>query len=83
MTPAAHGRSVRDAVLEAITSLRPRHTALTEGTTLAELGFDSLDRLALAVAIEQATGVAIPGTVLPELRTVADLITALEEGQAS
>lgn len=43
MTTAAHGRSVRAAVLEAITSLRPQHTALTEGTTLAELGFDSLD----------------------------------------
>lgn len=80
-TPAAPGLPVRHTVLEIITSLRPQHGGITDTTTLAELGCDSLDRLALAVAIEQTTGVAIADTVLPELRSVADVIKTVEKGQ--
>lgn len=79
-TPSAHNTPARRAVLEIITGLWPGREGITEATILAELGLDSLDRLALAVAIEGSTGVTLTGSVLPGLRSVADVIDAVTNG---
>jgi acyl carrier protein len=77
MTAAEH---TRQAVLAMVAELRPRCPDITERTTLAELGCDSLDRFALAVAVEHATGVALTDAVLPRLRDINDVITAVTQG---
>jgi acyl carrier protein len=79
-TPARTSEPAGQAVLQIIARLRPHHRSISDHTTLGELGFDSLDRLALAVAIEGITGVAIADTVLPQLRTVADVIDIVMKG---
>ncbi|MGI8313358.1 acyl carrier protein [Saccharopolyspora hattusasensis] len=79
-TPPANGISVRQTVLEIITTLRPHHDGITEATPLAELGLDSLDRLALAIRIEQTIGVVLTGPVLPGLRSIADVIDTVTNG---
>jgi acyl carrier protein len=50
---------------------------LTRDDQFDALGFDSLDRLALAVAVEQATGRAVPDLVLSTAVTLGDLIDHL------
>jgi acyl carrier protein len=54
-----------------------RAADLTRGHRLAELGFDSLDRITLAVAIEQTTGRAVPDPVLATAATLGDFIDHL------
>jgi len=76
---------LRDAVLAAVAmSCQPgTQGQVSEHATLAGLGLDSLDRITLAVAVEEATGLPVPDDALPGLRTVADLISCLvtqEEG---
>ncbi|MFJ7199768.1 acyl carrier protein [Streptomyces sp. NPDC098926] len=46
-------------------------------TDFRDLGLDSLDRLTLAVAVERATGHAVPGPALSDAATPADLARRL------
>lgn len=46
-------------------------------TPLREAGIDSLDRVALAAAVEDATGLTVPDHALAAAVTLADLATAL------
>jgi acyl carrier protein len=75
----ATASALRDAVLAAVASAcQPAmRVQVSEHATLAGLGLDSLDRITLAVAVEDATGLPVPDGALPGLRTVADLITLL------
>lgn len=72
-SPLTH-RDPRRQVLDAIRTLRPGQD---ENASLADLGLDSLDRVALAVAVEHSTGLALPDLVLASARTAADIITHL------
>ena len=55
---------------------------VSEHATLARLGLDSLDRITLAVAVEEATGLRISDEALPSLRTVSDIIVHLSRQEA-
>lgn len=44
-----------------------------------DLELDSLDAIDLAVKVEETTGLAFDETLIPKLRTVADVIVAIEE----
>ena len=72
-------RALRDAVLTAVTAAcRPQNRdQVSEHATLVGLGLDSLDRITLAVTVEDATGLRVSDEALPSLRTVSDLITHL------
>ncbi|MGH3624952.1 MAG: acyl carrier protein [Sciscionella sp.] len=54
-----------------------RPDSLTRHSRFDKLGFDSLDRIALAVAVERVTGMPIPDHVLVDLRTLGDLMDHL------
>jgi acyl carrier protein len=77
VTGSSH--ALRDAVLTAVTAAcRPQNRDhVSEHATLAGLGLDSLDRITLAVTVEDATGLRISDETLPSLRTISDLITHL------
>ena len=66
--------------LKAIVLLRD-HLGLdedfTDATTLEELNADSLDRIEVGMALEEAFGVAISDKVIGEWRTVGDLLNWL------
>jgi len=48
------------------------------GHCLSELGLDSLDRVLLAVLIEQETGRPVPDEVLAAVVTVGDIVAHLD-----
>jgi acetyltransferase-like isoleucine patch superfamily enzyme/acyl carrier protein len=75
-SPPTHS-DPRGRVVDAIRALRPGLGEVDEHASLADLGLDSLDRVALAVAVERSTGVALPDLVLTSVRTVAELIAHL------
>ena len=63
------------AILRAAAGVRSgRPGDLTRDHRLDALGFDSLDRITLAVALEHATGSTIPDQVLATAGTLGDLI---------
>ncbi|MEV6832112.1 acyl carrier protein [Amycolatopsis sp. NPDC051102] len=66
------------AVLGAAAAVRGRRAGdLTRDHRLDALGFDSLDRFYLAVALEQTTGRAVPDLVLASAATLGDFIDHL------
>lgn len=69
---------LRRVVSEVITSIQPTAGDVTDQTTFTGLGFDSLDRVTLAVQVENRTGIPIPDQVLTGLRTVGDLLDHLQ-----
>lgn len=75
---------LRDAVLAAVTATCPpeHRDQVSEHATLAGLGLDSLDRITLAVAVEEATGLRISDEALPSLRTVSDIVIHLSRQEA-
>ncbi len=81
---SAGSPALRDAVLGAVAAAcRPENRGhVSEHATLAGLGLDSLDRITLAVAVEEATGLRISDETLPSLRTVSDIIIHLSRQEA-
>jgi acyl carrier protein len=73
---------LRRVALEVIASIRPAAGEVGDLATFTDLGFDSLDRITLAVQVENRTGIPIPDQVLPGLRTVADLLHHLQGATA-
>ncbi|MER6609849.1 phosphopantetheine-binding protein [Streptomyces sp. NPDC000927] len=71
-----------EQVLGAVRHIRPG-TAPGPETDFRDLGLDSLDRLTLAVAVERATGLAVPGPALSDAVTPADLAGRLHATDAS
>ena len=66
---------VRDVIVE---TLACDAAQVTPEARLAEdLGADSLASVELVMALEEATGVTIDDRVLPELKTVADIMKYL------
>jgi acyl carrier protein len=81
---SAGSPALRDAVLGAVTAAcRPENRdQVSEHATLAGLGLDSLDRITLAVAVEEASGLRISDEALPSLRTVSDIVIHLSRQEA-
>lgn len=64
-------------VLAALRHIRPDREAPQPEDTFTALGLDSLDRLALAVALEEATGLPVGDHVLRDAAGPADLAARL------
>ncbi len=63
-----------------ISTLSCEADIITLEATLAEdLGADSLDAVELNMALEDATGVAIPDEQIANFKTVGDIVKYLEE----
>lgn len=60
--------------------LSPEHVS-PDSRIKEDLGADSLDVLQLLMTLEEEKGITIPDEVLPNLKTVGDLIAFLEEQQ--
>jgi long-chain acyl-CoA synthetase len=67
------------AEIERLLAPYARSQPLGSQTTLAELGLTSLDRVELAMAIEEQAGIGVSEVALAESRTVADLRSLLSE----
>lgn len=70
------GQPLLEQVLRAIAQICPGRTPQPEDTFTA-LGLDSLDRLTLAVAVEQATGQVISDQILSAAVSPADMTSRL------
>ncbi|GAB3167374.1 hypothetical protein GCM10027258_92630 [Amycolatopsis stemonae] len=73
-------------LIDMITALRPRArlaVALAPDTDLDALGFDSLDRIRIAAALEAAYGVRIPDTALADVHRLSDLAGLVEHPAAA
>lgn len=77
MTAAPTRTGLLEQVLAAVRQIRPEHPDPQPGDTFTALGLDSLDRLALAVAVEQATGLAVGDQLLADAAGPADLTDRL------
>ena len=77
MTAAPAPDRLLQQILHAVQQIRPDHAAPQPGDAFTTLGLDSLDRLALAVAVEQATGLAICDQDLSDAASPADLTRRL------
>ncbi|MGH3815717.1 MAG: phosphopantetheine-binding protein [Pseudonocardiaceae bacterium] len=76
MTSLTH-TDLRGRVVDALRAIRPGQGEVDEDASLVDLGLDSLDRVALAVAVERSTGLAVPDLVLATVHTAADIIAHL------
>jgi len=57
---------------------RDKGCAVHEGDLLsADLGYDSLSKVELAVDLEERLGIPVPDSVVTRARTVGDLVAAL------
>jgi acetyltransferase-like isoleucine patch superfamily enzyme len=68
-----------------VAALRPPTTLtmpLTARSTLDEAGFDSLDRIRLAAALEAAYGITIPDVALADVHHLGDLVGLLGSGSS-
>ena len=66
---------VRDVIVETLACDAEQVTP--EARLAEDLGADSLASVELVMALEEATGVTINDSVLPELKTVADIMKYL------
>lgn len=64
------------------TGHRPQPGEITDATTFADLGADSLDHIEIVVALEDAFDVECPDEVADELKTVGQLVDFLAGRQA-
>lgn len=76
MNSAPAGQPLLERILRAVAQIRPGRTPQPQDTFSA-LGLDSLDRLTLAVAVEQSTGLAVSDQVLSSAVSPADLTRRL------
>jgi acyl carrier protein len=65
-------------VLEASSTQPIDWSSLSEATTVASLGFDSLSILDVLYGIEQEFGIELDAGDVIDLRTVGELVTLLE-----
>lgn len=69
-------------VLESSSTRPIDWSALSEATTVAELGFDSLSILDVLYGIEQELGIELDAGDVIDLATVGELVTVLEQRTA-
>lgn len=69
------------AINEALSALRPLRApvdAQPDDHLFDDLGLDSLDRVTVVLCLEERFGVAISDGVVARVRTVGDLVRAVE-----
>ena len=71
-------KSIITAQLGCDADLIDENSALFE-----DLGADSLDVVEILMAVEENFGISIPDEQMPELRTVAEIISYIEANTAS
>jgi len=70
---------VRDVIVETLSCEADQVTP--EARLAEDLGADSLASVELVMALEEATGVAIDDSELPNLKTVGDIVNYLNAHQ--
>lgn len=70
---------VRDVIVETLSCEADQVTL--EARLAEDLGADSLASVELVMALEEATGVAIDDSELPNLKTVGDIVNYLNAHQ--
>ena len=70
---------VRDVIVETLACEADQVTM--EARLAEDLGADSLASVELVMALEEATGATIDDSILPELKTVADIMKYLNAGK--
>ncbi len=71
---------ITDKVLDVIVSVKHlRRDAVTETSSLTELGFDSLDTINLLFELEETFHVSIPDEQARRVRTVRDIVEGIEK----
>jgi 1-acyl-sn-glycerol-3-phosphate acyltransferase len=77
-------KSIEQTVAEACASLSATADGLVgPETTLADLGFDSLASADLAIGLEERLGTPLAGLDMASIRTVGELVAAVERGAAA
>ncbi len=72
--------SITEKVLDAIVSVRHlQRENVREASSLAELGFDSLDTLNLLFALEETFHISIPDEQARRVRTVGDVVEGVRK----
>lgn len=70
--------STRETVIKILSS-RVDVSKLTETDPLTSLGLDSLDLVEIMLEIEEAVGVEFEGEEIAKLKTLGDVLKAIEE----
>ncbi len=70
--------STRETVIKILSS-RVDVSKLTETDPLTSLGLDSLDLVEIMLEIEEAVGVEFKGEEIAKLKTLGDVLKAIEE----
>ena len=70
--------TTREKVIEILSS-RVDVSKLTETDPLTSLGLDSLDLVEIMLEIEEAVGVEFDGEEIAKLKTLGDVLKAIEE----
>lgn len=84
----AEGRDITAEVKRIISNqlredLKVQESEIQPDATFAELGADSMHRVELVLAFEEAFNIEIPGEDMENIRTVQDAITYIAKRMAS
>ncbi|HMJ13597.1 MAG TPA: acyl carrier protein [Polyangiaceae bacterium] len=84
----AEGRNITAEVKRIISNqlredLKVQESEIQTNATFAELGADSMHRVELVLAFEEAFNIEIPGEDMENIRTVQDAITYISKRTAS
>ncbi len=82
--PTARGGLSAEAIAQIVFEhvrkvARDRADALTLDTNIVELGMDSLERMEIVAALEEAFGHRFPEEILPEMETCGQVVAAIQE----
>lgn len=67
---------VKEVIIDILSCSEDKITL--ESDLFKDLGADSLDAVELSLAVEEKTGITIDQDMLPELKTVQDIVDYLE-----
>ena len=79
MTRAEILAGIRRGMAESSTRENVNWSAVTETDTIESFGFDSLALLDLIFDLEQEFGVQIEAKQMPQMKSLGDLVTFLQE----
>ena len=70
---------VRDIIAKQL-SVKPE-TVADESNIAEDLGADSLDLVEILMALEDEFGISIPDEVIPQIKTIKDIVAFIEENK--
>jgi acyl carrier protein len=68
-----------DMLIKCVELQLGRKTVKLEDRFYEDLAAESIDMVHLVVAVEEITGIFIPEEIIPELKTVRDLLNAINK----